>query len=75
MDAPLLIQPLVFPQEVQRQAHNIDIDERYPLDFYASSWNMEKTNLFDKIDLVKKRLGHRINSLIINSLIPRTILC
>jgi DNA polymerase II large subunit len=58
MDAPLLIQPLVFPHEVQRQAHNIDIDERYPLDFYRSSWNMEKTNVIDNIDLIKKRLGH-----------------
>jgi DNA polymerase II large subunit len=58
MDAPLLIQPLVFPHEVQRQAHNIDVDKRYPLDFYTSSWKMEKTNLFDNIDLVKKRLGH-----------------
>ncbi len=58
MDAPLLIQPLVFPHEVQRQAHNIDVDERYPLDFYRSTWNMEKTNVIDNIDLIKKRLGH-----------------
>jgi len=59
MDAPLLIQPLVFPHEVQRQAHNIDIDERYPLDFYRSSWEMEKaSNVTDNIDLIKKRLGH-----------------
>jgi DNA polymerase II large subunit len=59
MDAPLLIQPLVFPHEVQRQAHNIDIDERYPLNFYRSSWDMEKTtNIIDNIDLIKKRLGH-----------------
>jgi DNA polymerase II large subunit len=59
MDAPLLIQPLVFPHEVQRQAHNIDIDERYPLDFYRSSWKMEKaSNVTDNIDLIKKRLGH-----------------
>lgn len=57
MDAPLLIQPLVFPHEVQRQAHNIDVDEKYPLDFYRSSWNLEKTNAIDNIDLVKKRLG------------------
>ena len=57
MDAPLLIQPLVFPHEVQRQAHNIDVDEKYPLDFYRSSWDMEKTNVIDNIDLVKKRLG------------------
>jgi len=59
MDAPLLIQPLVFPHEVQRQAHNIDIDERYPLNFYRCSWDMEKkTNVIDNIDLIKKRLGH-----------------
>lgn len=58
MDAPLLIQPLVFPGEVQRQAHNIDIDKRYPLNFYNSSWKMEKTtNIVDNIDLIKKRLG------------------
>ena len=57
MDAPLLIQPLVFPHEVQRQAHNIDVDEKYPLNFYRSSWNMEKTNVIDNIDLVKYRLG------------------
>jgi DNA polymerase II large subunit len=60
MDAPLLIQPLVFPHEVQRQAHNIDIDERYPLDFYISTWNKQKTtNVIDDIDLIKKRLGNR----------------
>jgi DNA polymerase II large subunit len=60
MDAPLLIQPLVFPHEVQRQAHNIDIDERYPLEFYISSWNKQKTtNVIDEIDLIKKRLGNR----------------
>lgn len=60
MDAPLLIQPIVFPHEVQRQAHNIDIDERYPLDFYISSWNKQKTtNVIDDIDLIKKRLGKR----------------
>ena len=28
MDAPLLIQPVVLPHEVQRQAHNVDIAER-----------------------------------------------
>ncbi|HJY09635.1 MAG TPA: DNA polymerase II large subunit [Nitrososphaeraceae archaeon] len=60
MDAPLLIQPIVFPHEVQRQAHNIDIDEKYPLDFYISSWNKQKTsNVIDDIDLIKKRLGKR----------------
>jgi DNA polymerase II large subunit len=31
MDAPLLVQPFVLPHEVQRQAHNIDISENYPI--------------------------------------------
>src|ERR671910_843324 len=31
MDAPLLIQPIVLPHEVQRQALNIDVTSNYPL--------------------------------------------
>ena len=35
MDAPLLIQPLILPKEVQRQAHHMDVTWSYPLDFYS----------------------------------------
>ncbi len=35
MDAPLLIQPLILPKEVQRQAHHMDVAWSYPLDFYS----------------------------------------
>ena len=34
MDAPLLIQPVVIPKELQRQARNLDIMSSYPREFY-----------------------------------------
>lgn len=35
MDAPLLVQPLILPKEVQRQAHHMDVPWSYPLSFYS----------------------------------------
>jgi DNA polymerase II large subunit len=59
MDAPLLIQPIVLPNEVQRQAHNIDVDSAYPLEFYESTWRQDKAaDLAEKIETIKKRLGN-----------------
>src|SRR5918998_6027171 len=59
MDAPLLIQPIVLPYEVQRQAHNIDIASVYPLEFYEATWKQAKAgDLSDKIELVKNRIGN-----------------
>ena len=58
MDAPLLIQPLVLPHEVQRQAHNIDISSSYPLEFYEATWRQAKSgDLCEKIETVKNRIG------------------
>ncbi|MFL6323184.1 MAG: DNA polymerase II large subunit [Nitrososphaeraceae archaeon] len=58
MDAPLLIQPVVLPYEVQRQAHNIDVVPVYPLEFYESTWKQLKAgNLVAKIELIKNRIG------------------
>src|SRR5919205_1270455 len=58
MDAPLLIQPVVLPYEVQRQAHNIDVVHVYPLEFYESTWKQLKAgSLVAKIELVKNRVG------------------
>jgi DNA polymerase II large subunit len=59
MDAPLLIQPIVLPYEVQRQAHNIDIASVYPLEFYEATWKQAKAgDLSTKIELVKNRVGN-----------------
>ena len=58
MDAPLLIQPLVLPHEVQRQAHNIDISSSYPLEFYQATWKQAKSgDLSEKIETIKNRIG------------------
>jgi DNA polymerase II large subunit len=61
MDAPLLIQPIVYPHEVQRQALNIDISRRYPAEFYASALNGKKSiDVVENIETLRNRIG-RIN--------------
>jgi DNA polymerase II large subunit len=58
MDAPLLIQPIVLPNEVQRQAHNIDVTSVYPLAFYEATLKQSKAGDFvNKIEIIKNRLG------------------
>ncbi|MBV9178488.1 MAG: DNA polymerase II large subunit [Nitrososphaeraceae archaeon] len=58
MDAPLLIQPLVLPYEVQRQAHNVDVVPVYPLEFYESTWKQSKAGeLSDQIETIRNRIG------------------
>jgi len=58
MDAPLLIQPLVLPHEVQRQAHNIDISSSYPLEFYQATWKQAKSgDISERIETIKNRIG------------------
>ncbi|MCL4355134.1 MAG: DNA polymerase II large subunit [Nitrososphaerota archaeon] len=37
MDTPLLIQPVILPAEVDEQAHNFDVAETYPLEFYEKT--------------------------------------
>lgn len=58
MDAPLLIQPVVLPHEVQRQAHNVDIASAYPLEFYEASWKQAKAgDAASMIETIKNRIG------------------
>jgi DNA polymerase II large subunit len=58
MDAPLLIQPVVLPHEVQRQAHNVDIASSYPLEFYEATWKQAKAaDVASMIETVKSRIG------------------
>jgi len=59
MDAPLLIQPIVLPNEVQRQAHNIDVASVYPLEFYEATLKQAKAgDVVNKIEIIKNRLGN-----------------
>jgi len=58
MDAPLLLIPIVNPQEVQRQAHDVDVARAYPLEFYEKTWeNAEAKQVSHLIDLIEYRLG------------------
>ena len=58
MDAPLLIQPIVLPHEVQRQAHNVDIDKKYSLEFYKYTWQgVKASDTSNLIETLKNRIG------------------
>jgi DNA polymerase II large subunit len=58
MDAPLLIQPVVLPHEVQRQAHNVDIASAYPVEFYEATWKQGKAaDAAGMIETIKNRIG------------------
>jgi len=58
MDAPLLMIPIVNPQEVQRQAHDVDVAKVYPLEFYEKTCeNVEAKQVSRLIDLIGYRLG------------------
>ncbi|MGI0029055.1 MAG: DNA polymerase II large subunit [Nitrososphaera sp.] len=59
MDAPLLIQPVVLPHEVQRQAHNVDIATTYPLEFYEATRKQANAGeVGGTIETIKNRIGH-----------------
>ena len=58
MDAPILLIPFVNTKEVQRQAHDFDVDATYPLEFYKKT--LEKTDARPVgaiMDIISHRLG------------------
>jgi DNA polymerase II large subunit len=58
MDAPLVLTTRLDPREVDKEAHNIDLLRRYPLEFYKAT--LEYTNPKDLeplMDTVSSRLG------------------
>jgi DNA polymerase II large subunit len=58
MDAPLLLIPFVTPREVQRQAHDFDVDAVYPSEFYQKSLEHAEARAISPImDLISHRLG------------------
>jgi DNA polymerase II large subunit len=58
MDAPLVLTTRIDPKEIDKEAHNIDIVEQYPLEFYESASRFENPkNIEDVIDTVAKHLG------------------
>jgi DNA polymerase II large subunit len=58
MDAPLLLIPFVNTKEVQRQAHDFDVDGAYPLEFYEKTLErVEAKQVSSMLDIVGHRLG------------------
>lgn len=58
MDAPLVLTTKIKPAEIDKEAHNLDVVERYPIEFYRAT--VEYTNPKDisgMMDYVKKRIG------------------
>ena len=58
MDAPLLLIPFVNTGEVQRQAHDFDVDDAYPIEFYEKTLvRAEAKQVSAAMDLISHRLG------------------
>ncbi len=58
MDAPILLIPFVNTKEVQRQAHDFDVSQTYPIEFYKKT--MEKCDARPAsalMDVISHRLG------------------
>ena len=56
MDAPLLVQPLVFPHESQSQAHNLEVARTFPLEFYESAQKRAKASEVGSVEIIRSRL-------------------
>jgi len=57
MDAPLVLTAIVDPREVDKEVHNMDIMERYPLEFYEATMRFASPKeVEDYVEKVKDRL-------------------
>jgi DNA polymerase II large subunit len=57
MDAPLLLQLIIIPTEIDEQSHNFDVCKHYSLEFYEKTLkNIVPIEILDKMDLIKNRL-------------------
>lgn len=57
MDAPLLVQPMVVPQESQPQAHNLEVCSSFPPEFFEATILCQKASEVNCVELSKNRLG------------------
>jgi DNA polymerase II large subunit len=56
MDAPLVLTTRIDPEEIDKEAHNIDVSTRYPVSFYESTQEYAHPSALD-IETVSSRLG------------------
>lgn len=58
MDAPLVLTTRLDPNEIDKEAHNVDCLREYPLEFYEAASNHSDTGEIDDImDMVSDRIG------------------
>ena len=58
MDAPLVLTTRLDPNEIDKEAHNVDCLRRYPIEFYRAAMEMREPKELEKImDLVAGRIG------------------
>ncbi len=58
MDAPLVLMTHINPNEIDKEAQNVDIESRYPLEFYNATLEYAKPKELEKvIELVSNRIG------------------
>jgi DNA polymerase II large subunit len=58
MDAPLVLTTRLDPNEIDKEAHNVDCLSEYPLDFYKAAMDVRGPKEVEGImDLVGKRIG------------------
>jgi DNA polymerase II large subunit len=58
MDAPLILNVAINPTEIDKEAHNMDVMERYPLEFFEATLRFENpANLLRFMGTVEPRLG------------------
>jgi DNA polymerase II large subunit len=58
MDAPLVLMKFINPNEIDKEAHNVDVGEGYPLEFYQAAEKYEHPKKVEPIiETVGKRIG------------------
>ena len=58
MDAPLVLTTRLDPNEIDKEAHNVDCLREYPLEFYYAAMDMKDPKEMEKkMDLIAGRIG------------------
>lgn len=57
MDAPLILNTTINPAEIDKEAHNMDVMTRYPLEFYEATFKFENPANLKFMEVVGGRLG------------------
>ena len=58
MDTPLVLTTRIDPNEIDKEAHNVDCLREYPLEFYEAAMQLKDAKVIEKsMDLVAGRIG------------------